>query len=69
MAAPPTDERDEVLQPSLLSVPDNSSKGLTASEHYCVSTGVRDGAGPAVNNNDTNIIITSLHLTITVLHI
>ena len=71
MAPPPSDETREILQPSLLSIPDYCVRGseTTTSEHYCVSNGVRDGAGPAVNNNVTNIIITSLHLTLTMRHI
>ena len=67
---PPSDERREILQPSLLPVPDNSGHGeITTSDHYCVSYGVRDGTGVAVINNVTNIIITSLHLTLTMRHI
>ena len=55
VAPPPSDERREVLQPSLLPVPDYSFQGgitqYTTSDHYCVSNGVRDGAGRAVKNN------------------
>ena len=52
MLAPPSDERREVSQPSLLPVPDHSFLGVsTTSDHYCVSNGVRDGAGLAVINN------------------
>ena len=72
MLAPPSDEGREILQPSLLPIPDNSGPGVkTTSDHYCVSNGVRDGTGRAVINNvtDTNIIITSLHVTLTLLHI
>ena len=67
---PPSDERGEILQPSLLAVPDNSGQGVeTTSDHYCVSYGVRDGAGPAVINSVKNIMITSLHLILTMCHI
>ena len=70
MALPPSDERREVLQPSLLPVPDNSGPGAcTTSDHNCVCNGVRDGAGSAVINNVKNIIITLLHLTLTMQHI
>ena len=56
--APPSDETREVLQPSLLAVPDNSGLGVeTTSDHYCVCNGVRDGAGHAVINNVTNLMI------------
>ena len=34
---------------------------ITTSDNYCVSYRVRDGAGLAVINIVTNIIITSLH--------
>ena len=69
MFLPPSDERREILQPSLLPVSDNSSPSVTTtSDNYCVSYGVRDGTGPAVINNVTNII-NSVHLTLTVLHI
>ena len=70
MSLPPSDERRKVLQPSLLSVPDYSGPGkATPRDHYCFSYGVRDGAGNAVINNVTNIIITLLHLSLTVRHI
>ena len=70
MVSPPSDERREILQPSLLPVPDHSVHGVvTTSDHNCVSYGVRDGAGVAVINIVTNIIITSLHLTLTMFHI
>ena len=62
MPIPPSDERREVLQPSLLPVPGNSVHGVvTTSDHYCVSNGVRDGTGLTAINNVTNIIIPSLH--------
>ena len=52
MGVPPSDERREILQPSLLPVPDNSGLGgPTTSDHNCVCDGVRDGAGLAVINN------------------
>ena len=70
MVTPPSDERREILQPSLLPVPDNCCPGeITTSDHNRVSNGVRDGTGPAVINNVTNIIITLLHLTLTMHHI
>ena len=70
MFLPPSDERREILQPSLLPVPDHSSQGVeTTSDHYIVSMGARDGAGKAVINNVSNIIITSLDLTLTLRHI
>ena len=70
MPRPPSDERREILQPSLLPVPDNSGHGVdTTSDNYCVSNGVSDGTGLAVINIVTNIIITSPHLTLTMLHI
>ena len=70
VAPSPSDERREILQPSLLPVPDNSGPGVpTTSDHNRVSNGVRDGTGDAVNNNVTNIIKTSLHLTLTLRHI
>ena len=63
MAVPPSDERREILQPSLLPVPGHTGAGEeTTSDQYCVSNGVRDGAGLAVINNITNIIKASLHL-------
>ena len=70
MVPPPRDETWEILQPSLLPVPYNSGQGVsTTSDNYCVSNRVRDGAGQAVINIVTNIIITSLHLTLTMRHI
>ena len=74
MAASPNEERREILQPSLLPVPDYNVHGViisvdTTSDHYCVCYRVRDGAGPALINSVTNIIITSLHLTLTSCHI
>ena len=70
MPGPPSDERWEILQPSLLPVPDYSGPDeITTSDNNCVCNGVRDGAGPAVINNVTNIIITLLHLTLTMRHI
>ena len=51
MLAPPSDERREVSHPSLLPVSDHSFLTTTTSDHYCVSNGVRDGAGLAVINN------------------
>ena len=70
MPIPPSDERGEILQPSLLPVPDNSGPGvITTSDNYCVSNGVRNGAGEAVINNVANIIITSLNLTLTMRYI
>ena len=70
MQIPPGKKRREVLQPSLLPVPDYGGPGkATPRDHYCFSYGVRDGAGNAVINNVTNIIITLLHLSLTVRHI
>ena len=70
MVLPPSDERREILQPSLLPIPDNSSLGLiTTRDHYCVSNRVSDGTGITVINNVTNIIITSLNLTLTMRYI
>ena len=70
MVASPSDQIREVLQPSLLPVPDHSVLGgVTPRDHHCVSSGVRDGAGSAVINNVTTLIITSLHLTLTMRHI
>ena len=70
VVTPPSDERREILQPSLLPVPYNSGPcDPTTSDNNCVCNGVRDGAGPAVINNVTNIIITLLHLTLTMRHI
>ena len=55
MPGSPSDETREILKPSLLPVPDNSGPGAIAtSDHYCVSNGVRDGAGQAVINNVTS---------------
>ena len=51
MLAPPSDERREGSQPSLLPVPDHSTTTTTTSYHYCFSNGVSDGAGLAVINN------------------
>ena len=63
MPHPPSDERREILQPSLLPVPDYCSPGkATPGYNYCVSCGVRDGASLAVIKIVTNMIITSLHL-------
>ena len=57
MAVPPSDERREILQPSLLPVPGHTGAGEeTTSDQYCVSNGVRDGAGLAVINDVTSII-------------
>ena len=60
MVFPPSDERREILQPSLLPVPDNSVHGVaTTSYHYCISHRVSNGTGKAViiitntNNNLT----------------
>ena len=70
MAPSPGDEIREVLQPSLLPVPDHSVLvAVTSRDHHCVSHRVRDGAGMAVINNVTTLTITSLHLTLTVRHI
>ena len=74
MSLPPSDERWKVLKPSVLPVPYYSVHGViisvgTTSYHYCVSYGVRDGAGPAVINSVKNIMITSLHLILTMCHI
>ena len=70
MVIPPSDERREILQPSLLPIPDNSGLGQeTTSDNYCVRYGVRDGTGQAVINIVTNMIVTSLHLTLTLRHI
>ena len=70
MALSSSDERREILQPSLLPVPGHSGPGKeTTSDHYCVSNGIRDGTGLAVIINVTNIMITSLHLTLTMCHI
>ena len=61
MQIPPSDERREILQPSLLPVPDNSGPGVpTTSDHNRVSNGVRDGTGDAVNNNVTTHVVRSL---------
>ena len=58
MAPPPSDETREVLQPSLLSIPRHTGAvEETPYDQYCVSNGVRDGAGLAVINNVANIII------------
>ena len=65
MAPPLCDETREVLQPSLLSIPGHTGAvEETPNDQYCVSNGVRDGAGLAVINNVTNIIKTLLHLTL-----
>ena len=70
MVFPPSDERREIFQPSLLPVPDNSGLGgPTTSDNYCVCNGVRYGTRVAVINNVTNVIITSLNLTLTMRHI
>ena len=69
---PPRDETREILQPSLLPVPDNSGLGeglITTSDHYCVCNGVRYGTRVAVIINVTSIMITSLYLTLTLFHI
>ena len=53
---PPSDERGEILQPSLLAVPDYSGQGVeTTRDHYCVRDGIRDGASSTVMNIVTNI--------------
>ena len=66
----PSDEGREVVQPSLLPVPDHSVPGaVTPRDHHCVSVGVRDGTGIAVINNDTNLIITPQYLTLTMFYI
>ena len=66
----PGDQIGEVLQPSLLPVPDHSVFGAgTPRDHHCVSGGVRDGTVIALINNVTTLIITSLHLTLTMRHI
>ena len=65
MVPPPSYETREVLQPSLLSIPGHTGAvEETSNDQYCVSNGVRDGAGLAVINNVTNIIKTLLHLTL-----
>ena len=81
MGTPTSDERRKVLQPSLLPVPGHIvpdppvtstiSVHSATSDHYGVSNGVTDGAGLTVTviNNVTNIIITSLHLTLTLCHV
>ena len=70
MDVSPSDEILEVLQPSLLPVPDHSVHGaVTPRDHHCVSVGVRDGAGIAVKNDVTNLISTQQHLTLTMYHI
>ncbi len=70
MVPPTGDQIREVLQPSLLPVPDHSVMGeLTPRDHHCVSVGVRDGAGSAVINKVITLIIISLHLTLTMRHI
>ena len=67
MAVSSGDQIREVLQPSLLPVPDHSLIGaVTPRDHHCVSGGVWYGTGFAVINN---VIITSLHLTLTMRHI
>ena len=56
MVPPPSDETREVLQPSLLSIPGHTGAvEETPNDQYCVSNGVRDGAGLAVKNNVKNI--------------
>ena len=61
VAPPPSDERREVLQPSLMPVPGYIwHVQITTSYNYCISNGVRDGAGLAVINNVTKMIITPL---------
>ena len=56
MAVPPSDEGGEVLQPPLLSIPCHTGAvEETPNDQYCVSNGVRDGAGLAVKNNVKNI--------------
>ena len=67
MEAPSSDERREILPLFLLPVSDYSFQvWITTRDHYCVSNRVSDGTGITVINNVTNIIITSLHLTLTV---
>ena len=52
MLSPPSDERREVSQPSLLPVPDHSFLGVsTTSDNHCLSNRVSDGTGLAVINN------------------
>ena len=59
MTVPTIDEIPYRFPPSILIVPHCHGHIVrTTSEHYCVSNGVRDGAGPAVINIVTNIIIT-----------
>ena len=56
MVPPPSYETREVLQPSLLSIPGHTGAvEETPNDQYCVSNGVRDGAGLAVKNNVKNI--------------
>ena len=70
MAISPGDQIREVLQPSLLPVPDHNVQGaVTPRDHHCVGDGVRNAAGIAVIDNVTTLIITSLHLTLTLCHI
>ena len=63
MVVSPSDQIREVLQPSLLPVPDHSVIAADSpGDHHCVSDGVRDGTGSAVIKKVTTLIITSLHL-------
>ena len=66
MVQSPSDQIRKVLQPSLLPVPDHSTRGVaTPRDDYCVSNGVRDGAVITVISNVINLIITSQHITLT----
>ena len=70
MLASPCDEVGEVLQPSLLPVSDHSAVGVaTPCDHNCVRYGVRDGTVVTVISNVINLILTSLHLTLTLYNI
>ena len=62
------DETREVLQPSLLPVPDHGVQDVIVSVYttrynHCVSNRVRDGAGKAVIKNVINLMIISPDLT------
>ena len=66
MVPSPNVETREILLPSLVTVHGHCGEGVkTTRDHHSVSVGVRDGAGVAVINNVTNLIITSQHLKLT----
>ena len=59
MVVPPSYEGREVLQPSVLTIPGHSVRGVpTPRYHHCASDGVSYGTAVSVIYNVTNLIIT-----------